>query len=296
VLARDLGHDFTLTLATQMSTFVHQFRGDAASTRQFAEETVAISTEKAVAPHMLAAGRIFLGWAATGNRRGEEEGLEEIRKGLARLDATGVQLRRPYYLTLYADACARTGLVAEGLAILAQALRGAERWWEAEAHRLSGELLLAQSAGNRGEAEACFGRALEVARRQSARRWSCAPRRVSRGCGARAGGAPMPGSCSPQSTAGSPRASIPPTSDKRRLCSRSCSERASDGRANTVHLERRGGRKLIMTPEGGGADAEAAPRRHVDQGGRPRADGGGAASDPPRSQPQLHVHGSRGIL
>jgi predicted ATPase len=169
VLARDLGHDFTLTLATQMSTFVHQFRGDAASTRQFAEETVAISTEKAVAPHMLAAGRIFLGWAATGNRRGEEEGLEEIRKGLARLDATGVQLRRPYYLTLYADACARTGLVAEGLAILAQALRGAERRWEAEAHRLSGELLLAQSAGNRGEAEACFGRALEVARRQSAR-------------------------------------------------------------------------------------------------------------------------------
>ena len=28
-----------------------------------------------------------------------------------------------------------------------------------------------------------------------------------------------------------------------------------------IRLQRRGGRKLIMTPEGGGADAEAALRR-----------------------------------
>ena len=39
-----------------------------------------------------------------------------------------------------------------------------------------------------------------------------------------------------------------------------------------IRLQRRGGRKLIMTPEGvGGADAEAAPRRDADQGAGARA-------------------------
>jgi predicted ATPase len=168
-LARSLGHGFTLANAFKISAFVHQFRRDVASTQRCAEGVVAICTEKAVAPHLLGAGRIMQGWAATVDRRRAGEGLAEIRAGLERLDATGVQLRRPYYLTLLADACARAGSVAEGLAVVARALRGVERWWEAETHRVRGELLLAQSAGNRGEGEACFARALEIARRQGAR-------------------------------------------------------------------------------------------------------------------------------
>jgi len=45
-----------------------------------------------------------------------------------------------------------------------------ERWWEAELHRLQGEVLLAAARdGDRGDrAEACFRRALEVAGRQGA--------------------------------------------------------------------------------------------------------------------------------
>ena len=43
-----------------------------------------------------------------------------------------------------------------------------ERWWDAELHRLRGELLLASGAGA-GEAEAALGHALEIARGQQAR-------------------------------------------------------------------------------------------------------------------------------
>jgi len=44
-----------------------------------------------------------------------------------------------------------------------------ERYWEAEIHRLKGELLLARSAENQVEAEACLHKALDVARRQGAK-------------------------------------------------------------------------------------------------------------------------------
>jgi predicted ATPase len=44
-----------------------------------------------------------------------------------------------------------------------------ERFYEAELHRLKGELLLALSSENHLAAEACFQQALEVARRQQAK-------------------------------------------------------------------------------------------------------------------------------
>jgi predicted ATPase len=44
-----------------------------------------------------------------------------------------------------------------------------ERWWEAELHRLKGELLLRLPEGHHTEAEARFRQAFEVARRQGAK-------------------------------------------------------------------------------------------------------------------------------
>jgi predicted ATPase len=55
----------------------------------------------------------------------------------------------------------------EGLAVLDEALAevrsSSERWWEAELHRLHGDLRLA-AGGWKDEACAAYGRALEVAR------------------------------------------------------------------------------------------------------------------------------------
>ena len=44
-----------------------------------------------------------------------------------------------------------------------------ERWWEAEVYRLRGVLLLRQPGTPQAEAEACFQRALDIARRQEAK-------------------------------------------------------------------------------------------------------------------------------
>ena len=52
---------------------------------------------------------------------------------------------------------------------MAFAEESGERWWEADLHRLEGELLLIRASDNQAEAEACFRRALEVAQAQSAK-------------------------------------------------------------------------------------------------------------------------------
>jgi predicted ATPase len=44
-------------------------------------------------------------------------------------------------------------------------------WYEAEMHRIKGELLLRQAVPDAPQAEACFQQALAVARRQQAKSW-----------------------------------------------------------------------------------------------------------------------------
>jgi predicted ATPase len=116
---------------------------------------------------------MFEGWARI--VEGElDEGMAQMRRGLAAQLATGAGLGRPYWLWLLAEVCQRTGAAREGLALLDDADAGIEhtheRYWEAEVHRLRGRLLLAAGEpAALASAEACYRRALEVARRQGAR-------------------------------------------------------------------------------------------------------------------------------
>ena len=87
--------------------------------------------------------------------------------------ATGAKGTRPYFLGLLAEAYGKVGQVEEGLTVLAEALAAAhnsgERYYEAQLHRLRGELLLALSREHDGEAEACFQQSLAVAHLQQAK-------------------------------------------------------------------------------------------------------------------------------
>ena len=69
----------------------------------------------------------------------------------------------------------KTGRLDDGLSALTEALAAAEenenRECASEIHRLKGELLLKQDASNAPEAQRCFERAIEIARKQSAKSW-----------------------------------------------------------------------------------------------------------------------------
>jgi adenylate cyclase len=102
-----------------------------------------------------------------------QEGIEQILEGLALRHSTGVRLEDSGVLCFLAEARAKTVSPEEGLATLDEAFamveKTEERQWEAELHRLKGELLLER--GNQSEAEVSLCKAIEVARAQSAKSW-----------------------------------------------------------------------------------------------------------------------------
>jgi predicted ATPase len=167
-LSRRLEHGVTLAQALSHAACVHQFCRDPASAKRRAEETIVLCAEQGIGPQYAAFAKVLLGWAMSVEGR-TDQGLAETRDGLARLDALASVLRRTYLLSVDAETCGRASRINEGLAVLEEALRGSERWWEAEFHRLKGDLLLSRSADNSDEAEASYSTALDVARQQQAR-------------------------------------------------------------------------------------------------------------------------------
>ena len=121
-------------------------------------------------------GTILRGWALAEQGQGEE-GIAQMRQGLAACRATGAELDRPYFLALLAEAYGKVGQAEEGLQRAGRGAGGSatdsgERYCEAELYRLKGELLLAGCPrSSSAEAEACFQQALAIARRQQAKSW-----------------------------------------------------------------------------------------------------------------------------
>jgi predicted ATPase len=74
---------------------------------------------------------------------------------------------------MLAEAYGSVGQLEAGLSAVTEALaivhKTRECWWEAELHRLQGELLLALSVEKHIEAETCLHQALAIARRQQAK-------------------------------------------------------------------------------------------------------------------------------
>src|SRR5215813_3432011 len=192
-LARRIAHPFSMAFALYFTAVVHQYRHEWQATQEQAEALMALSAEQGFAQR-LAQGRILLGWTLVEQGRGAE-GIALLRQSVAAYGATGADLGRSSYLALLAEAYGKGGQAEEGLTTLAQALLVVDqrriRFNEAELHRLKGELLLRRAA-EKGiwridphepmtpaeieaaspavvEAEACFRRALDVARRQQAR-------------------------------------------------------------------------------------------------------------------------------
>jgi predicted ATPase len=168
-------HPYTAAFGLDLAAFLRQYRGDAPGVRSLADEALGISETHGLAL-IGAMAHVLRGWARA--REGDpDEGMAEMRRGFAAQLATGAELLRPWWLSLIAEACERTGAVRQGLEFLDEAERAMERsherYWEADIHRLRGHLLLSTPHSLDEEAirspEECFLLALATARRQGAR-------------------------------------------------------------------------------------------------------------------------------
>jgi adenylate cyclase len=167
-LARRIEHPFSIALALSFASWLHQFCGDAQRTRTYTDEALALSTQHAFR-FWIGWGKLMRAWTLM-ELEDAADAPELMREGLAQWEATGSRLGRSYFLGLLSEACARRDDPSAVAATLIEAATFAvashERWWEAELHRLHGELH--GSVGREAEAEASFCRALEVSQRQGA--------------------------------------------------------------------------------------------------------------------------------
>ena len=100
-------------------------------------------------------------------------GIARIRDGLAAYEATGSRVATPLFLTLLAEALALAGKIEEALAALDDALAKAAvsdaRGYNAEIHRLCGELTGRLPYPDPAKVEGSFRTALAIAREQGTR-------------------------------------------------------------------------------------------------------------------------------
>jgi class 3 adenylate cyclase/predicted ATPase len=171
-LSAELAHPLSRIATLVFASFLHQFRREPQATKDLAEATIALCTEQDMAPHFRETGVAMRGWSIA--TLGQvEDGMASIRKAIDALAALRMVVRRSYFLTLLADTYASVGQFDEGLAAVREALelieRTGEQRWEAEVYRLNGTLLGSRSTDDREESEACFKKAIEIARRQNSR-------------------------------------------------------------------------------------------------------------------------------
>ena len=170
-ISRELGHAHTLAYASWFAGMAAVFARDVATACAHSNDCVALAGEHGFAG-WVSYGRILQGWA---NAQRDEAtiGIARIRDGMAAAEATGARLLMPFHLTMLAEALAFAGKIEEDLATLDHALASAaafgERGWDAEIHRLRGELTGRLPHPDLEKADDSFRTALAIAHEQGTR-------------------------------------------------------------------------------------------------------------------------------
>lgn len=177
-LARELVHPFSLVWCLTNVSIFRATRRDWPATMALTDEGLAVCEERGF--ESLSAAFVSLqsvAFAMQGQVDRARASLSRVASLPSRL--SGQLLYMPWHLTMLAEAYGNLGQSERALAFSGRAFalmeQTDERHYEAEMHRVRGELLLRQSTAsnvashNRAEAQECFRKSLEIARRQQAK-------------------------------------------------------------------------------------------------------------------------------
>jgi DNA-binding winged helix-turn-helix (wHTH) protein len=155
------------------ASYIHELRGEPVLMRARAEARLELSTESNFFTGR-ALSEIYLGWAdaIAGDLEG---GIARMRRHMLELKAAGSEYISDRCRAFIAIALARLKRFDEGLRTIDESFqfiaRTGQHYYEAELHRLKGELLLAGEASNAAQAEKSFRTAIELAHKQRAKSW-----------------------------------------------------------------------------------------------------------------------------
>lgn len=171
-LAREIEHPHSLAYALCFHGHVHAEAGDASTAVAALDELRALADERPL-PFWSLRSEMVLGWLE-GAGDDLDAGAARMRRDIEAYAGAGNTLGMTQALAQLAGLHLRRRAIEDGFEALSEAFalaeRTDERFYEAEMHRLRGELLLARGGdGADAEAEASFRRGLELARRQGPR-------------------------------------------------------------------------------------------------------------------------------
>jgi predicted ATPase len=204
MLAQGQRHPYSIVLALDAATVVSLNRGELPAALKGAEAIITLAQEQEF-PYWLARGTMWKGLALIAQGQ-QGEGFAQVHQGYSALLTVGSAIHKTFQGVPMAQAYGAAGQPQEGLRLLTEALAFIEktgaRCCEAEIYRGKGELMLAGVGGwglgvgkkespassvrrigsentnprlptpnpkAEGEAEACFFKAIDIARRQHAK-------------------------------------------------------------------------------------------------------------------------------
>jgi class 3 adenylate cyclase/predicted ATPase len=167
--AREVRHSFSVGFALDFGTILRHMRREPE-----------LAAESARALKELAAQHGFglftfdsLSMEGLAQLDAGENAVEQIRRALAGRLATGNDLAQPFSLIELARRFVQIDRITDALETLQEALsridHSGERWWEAEAHRVMGDLFLQRRPGDLNRAEHSYQRAIAQSRQQNAK-------------------------------------------------------------------------------------------------------------------------------
>ena len=172
-LAREIAHPSSLAHALFHAAEIRQFRGDFAGAIEMATGSIELSASSGLS-YWLGLATAARG-AALVRTNHFETGIAEVMKGVEIFHSTGTDLDLTYAMRIVAEASLVVSRPEEALAAVDRSLAAVEssnvRLEQPELERLRGEAILMRSSNGSEEAEDCFKRSLEVARRQNAKSW-----------------------------------------------------------------------------------------------------------------------------
>ena len=167
-LAERIAHPFTLSVALTHSSVLYLNRGEPERALRHLDAAEMLAAEQRLSlvcePGMLR-GAALVGQGAV------DDAIARIREGVTAWTQLGRTIYLPYGLAFLAEGLARHGDRAAALAALREGLQIAnatgEHNWDAELHRLTGTVLLAENKLDEGQA--CLQQAIRIAQAQQAK-------------------------------------------------------------------------------------------------------------------------------
>jgi predicted ATPase len=171
--ARETGHAGALMNAMSLTCLTQLISGNYATAQAQSDELIGLGEEKG-SVYWKAAGMLRRAGvlALTGN---PSDAVSIFTSAIPVWRSTGTRIYLPVWLSLLARAYGELGQFDQAWSYIGEAITMVETtkqtWYEAEIHRIAGEIALMSRKPDAAKAEAYFERALAIARVQQAKSW-----------------------------------------------------------------------------------------------------------------------------